>query len=386
MHPAVRQVVLGGFRISRLFANGTYAGFDFTDLDPAKTWGPDALQLLRTAYTAEAAVSASGTAVGYAIDKSQGLVLGSASTNSGLTQANTTDNGDGTWTIGPGTNSVARFTGYSLTAAALNKTTVPVTSVSTSDCETDLGDAANFSIPVGTTGDFSYYSSLNSYSGVNFVDVRPPNGASARVGAPTVRRAAGNHASQSTSSARPVYTESGALKYLAFDANDDGLFSTLKPTAAFTMAAAVRMPSSAAAAQVVLGAQASSSTRAYLAVNTSGALCGGWGTDGTSTIVDGDGTNLFGVDCVVLIWSDGATVELWLGTAAGGIRRVYTGPVNGSPTTTIAIALGALNNNGSLASYFGGRLYASAAVQRAIGEADKRGLIRSLGVNAGLSL
>ena len=70
------RVASGDFDVAKLFAAGA-AGFDFTDLDATKTWGPAALPLLYQTSGPSASTAmtppATGNSVGAFLDKSQAV-------------------------------------------------------------------------------------------------------------------------------------------------------------------------------------------------------------------------------------------------------------------------------------------------------------------------
>lgn len=159
----------------------------------------------------------------------------------------------------------------------------------------------------------------------------------------TVQYIEGNHALQATSGARPTYRATGAR----FDASDDNLLTEyLAQAGANCIIAKLTVPATLAATQVICGASGAGANRCYLAVNTSGQLCGGVGSDDEATI---KGSNdLRGQTVYVGLAFDGTTVRLFEETA-----EVYTGAQNSTPTTTIPFRIGAKNDNGTAAAFSG---------------------------------
>lgn len=165
-------------------------------------------------------------------------------------------------------------------------------------------------------------------------------------------------AAQATSSKQPNWT-AGPPDFALADGLDDNLLSDLVPAASMTLAACIRA-ASGAAAQVVMGSNnVAGSGRCLIGVNAAGAPAGGWGANGTGVITGG--ASLTGVDAVILLRANGSVVELWSSLAPGA--PVYTGAPSGTTGTVDALAVCALNSNGSILNPYGGRLYRAFAVQ-----------------------
>lgn len=142
---------------------------------------------------------------------------------------------------------------------------------------------------------------------------------------------------QATGGARPKWHVSN----LEFDGVDDALVTGTKPTTAGTL---IFVGTMAAASDVAMGSRAASNGYAYLGTDASGRICGAVGTESFSTIHGT--TDIRGLRGVYALRWNGSTVKLNRG---GAIE--YEGAQSGAVNTTIAIMLGALNNNGVAANW-----------------------------------
>lgn len=159
----------------------------------------------------------------------------------------------------------------------------------------------------------------------------------------TVKDISSIAATQSTAGFKPKYQTAGA----AFDATDDNLLTAyVAQNGANFIVAYLDVPATLAATQVICGASGSAANRCFLAFNTSGQLCGGVGSDSTSTILGT--TDWRGQTVVVALSFDGTTVKLYAGTA-----QEYSAAQNSTPTVAIPFRLGSLNNNGTAGSFSG---------------------------------
>ena len=169
------------------------------------------------------------------------------------------------------------------------------------------------------------------------------NNAAATIDNVSVLEIPGSAATQATAGFKPKYQTAGAT----FDANDDSLLTGyLAQNGANFIVAYVDVPASIPATQVVAGASGAAANRCFLAFNTSGQLCGGVGSNSTSTILGT--TDWRGQTVVVGLSFDGSTVKLFAGTA-----EEYSGAQASTPTTAIPFRIGALNNNGTAGSFSG---------------------------------
>lgn len=184
----------------------------------------------------------------------------------------------------------------------------------------------------------------------------------------SVKAVPGNHASQSTSAARPKYdTDNGGC--LRPDASDDNLLTNWTCGAdGNSMLARVKVPASIASAQIVMGASGNAAGRFFWGFNTSGHLIGGVGSDSTDVVVL-DATDYRGVTGTFGLVEDGSEWGLYLDGA-----ELATGTRNGTPTTAIPWRLFALNNNGTAAQFCGVDVMDMLGVNRALTPAEIRKL------------
>lgn len=168
----------------------------------------------------------------------------------------------------------------------------------------------------------------------------------------------GAHMSQITGGARPTL-RAGSPYYTEYDGSDDNLLGTALAGTANTLAARITVPASIAATQAIMGLQGSSTTRLWLALNTSGQLCGAVGSNGVGTILGS--ADIRGQTGVAILTHDGSTINLcWNGIL------VYTGSQNGSPSTTTPFRYGAQNNAGSAGNYTTAQLHKLLSKQAAL--------------------
>lgn len=148
----------------------------------------------------------------------------------------------------------------------------------------------------------------------------------------------GNHGVQSVSGTRPTLQLNGTDPRMRFTGASSNLLTTLKPSAAFSMIALVDMPATVSNdASVIMGAQASASTKCWIGINANGQVAGAVGND---TFTGGD--DVRGTTGVIALTLDGTTVRLYWNGAV-----VYSGAQNGSISTSIPLMIGALNDNGT---------------------------------------
>lgn len=181
----------------------------------------------------------------------------------------------------------------------------------------------------------------------------------------SVKEIPGNHATQSTSSARPWYYTPGLLRS---DASDDNLLSTfVLGSSGNALVAKVKVPASLAATQVVMGTSGSSTARLFMGFNTSGHMVGGVGSDSTTTVVHAvDYRGLTGT--MALVETGSAWTLYWDGVA------VATAAQSGTPTTTVPVRLFALNNNGTAGSFAAIDAFHMLGIRKPLTAADIRNL------------
>lgn len=136
-----------------------------------------------------------------------------------------------------------------------------------------------------------------------------------------------------------------------FDGVDDNWLMAYKLSAGSNfIQARTTVPATLSGLQVIAGAQAASSAnRLLLGINASGQACGGVGSDGPTTIVGI--SDLRGTEADIAVTCDGSTVRLIVNGAVE-----YEAAQVSTPTTTIPLRIGALNDNGAGASYYAGAI------------------------------
>jgi hypothetical protein len=173
-----------------------------------------------------------------------------------------------------------------------------------------------------------------------------------RVGTLAIRELPGNHATQSSSSFRPL----SKLTYDQYDGSDDRMAGVYPPTAAGTIIARFN---GATAGRYVYGSHDGADGRCYLGLDSSGRLAAGIGSQGTSTIVAGsDIRNAWHTGAVT--W-DETTVNLYLDGA-----EIYSAAQSGAVNTTVPIYRGCINSNGTPAAFWDGGIGESLIIDRAL--------------------
>ncbi|MEQ3625997.1 MAG: LamG domain-containing protein [Celeribacter sp.] len=168
----------------------------------------------------------------------------------------------------------------------------------------------------------------------------------------SVREIPGNHATQATTSYKPTLQTGGLL----FDGNDDRLTGLPAATTSGTLAARFN---GSTASKVILGSQAASDGRCFLALDASGKVSAGIGGDGTSTITGG--ADIRDEWHTAAVTWDGSTVTLYL----DGVS-VYSAAQSGAVNTTVAMMLGALNADGSAAAFWAGTVSDALVIDRVL--------------------
>jgi len=176
---------------------------------------------------------------------------------------------------------------------------------------------------------FFVATATTTYIQVHFDNLGVPSGSFNLV---SVKSTDGQSSIQTTTSAEPAWKTGDFIRY---DGSDDCLLTTaVCGSSGNSLAVKVTLPASAASAQVIAGLQASSSTRFYLAVDTSGNLCAGVGNDGITTIIRTG--NLFGETGVAVLVEDGSTVKLFLSNNPLLALKPQGEQSNGRSQTTLA--------------------------------------------------
>jgi hypothetical protein len=181
----------------------------------------------------------------------------------------------------------------------------------------------------------------------------------------SLKAVAGYHTRQTTSGDRPQY-QSG---YLRGDGSSDNLLTTwVCGSGDNTVISKFVVPASIVSIpQFVFGTMLASSARFSLAVDTSGHVCAGAGSNGTSTVVGT--TDLRGSAVVIALSFTASTVKLFA-YKAGVATEEYSGSPSGTPNTTIPARLLALNVNGTSSNMTSGDVGRTIAAQKAMSLAE----------------
>ena len=216
----VMMLSAGQFSPAQLFANGEIGAW----------YDPSDLTTMFQDSAGTTPVTAVGQAVGLILDKSQGLVLGSELRGNGVVSSFGTPPASATYNTATGVGTAARTNSANQSFVSLPTATGPTYFITIQN--TGAVDAFLFTgSAIGGAG--ASAGTIAAGQTVSFRVVSVSSGfcvASAAAGTvsfvvSTVALLAGNHASQSTHTAKPTYQSSGGLSYLAFDGTDDSLSS-----------------------------------------------------------------------------------------------------------------------------------------------------------------
>lgn len=174
----------------------------------------------------------------------------------------------------------------------------------------------------------------------------------------------GRHATQATSSQRPVYTESGGYRYLDGDGADDRMATTFAPGSANSIVLEVDVPASLSTTQIICGGSLTSGTRFWLGVLAAGQVIAGVGSGTPSGSADIRNTKT-----VLGLTQDGTTVKIYQGQSS---TPVYSGAQGG----TIASDAVWLFSGNSAAFWFGGNIHHALVINRALSPAEYLDLAR----------
>ena len=172
----------------------------------------------------------------------------------------------------------------------------------------------------------------------------------------SVKLLPGNHATQAGPSFRPQYQTAGLL----YDGTDDRMGTPYKPTTSGTIIAKFNGDT---AGRVIAGSQAASDGRCFMALDASGRLSAGIGSQSTSTIFGG--VDIRGADHVGAVTWDGTTVKLYLDGS-----EVYSAAQSGAVNTTVDMMLGALSANGTAAAFWDGTIADNIILDRVMTPAE----------------
>lgn len=206
-----------------------------------------------------------------------------------------------------------------------------------------------------------------------------PGAVDSPVGRAVDKSGKGNHATQSTSTSRPLLKEASGFKYDLFDGADD--FWTAASggggTTGFFFCAAIHVLGGAGAIRAIFEdrsvtggyiVRVNASNQLSLIVNNGGALVAT-----TATLPAGE-------THIVTAWDDGTNLNAQIdsGTAATAARPVM---VAGTAGFTVG------RENGASAQYFNGRIYAMAYAKNYSPPADLREAVkRAIASKAGITL
>lgn len=170
----------------------------------------------------------------------------------------------------------------------------------------------------------------------------------------------GNHGLQATTSAQPKWQTGGLAR---FDGSDDNLLTTLAPASSFTLLVKPKVAISGSA-RVFLGCDAGAGTgRMFIAQTAAGLISGGVGLQST-TIIYG-GSDVQGATGVAALTCDGSTVRLyWNGS------EIYSGAQSGAPTTSIPVAVGCNNSNGTPSTFSNADIYYALGIKKRLPQAQ----------------
>lgn len=178
---------------------------------------------------------------------------------------------------------------------------------------------------------------------------------------------AGNHLYQPTNGQRGTSQDVGGVKVWRPDAVDDNLLAAISPAVGTTMFIRVKPTG---AARYLAGTLGGSTTRFYMTCNaTTGQLGAGVGSVTESTITGG--SDIQNIEGVAVLRATGTRASLWWFPVGGALAQLYDDVQTGSPTTTVPLRFGAINNNGTVGSTpLAGDLYKIFVVQAAMSDAD----------------
>jgi hypothetical protein len=372
-----------GFSLARdIFGNGDYAGFDYTDLDIGKVWGPDGLKLLYNANLIDP-VGASTETVQHLIDKSRGLLLSPLTLNDpGFDDDSKWDHAAG-WTVADGAAVLdgTQSNQHLRTAASIPPKGIAKVAVDVLEKGSSLTTLANVSEgsllpfwPISVGRNVAYVQANAGYSKMGWQTGTGGANRDLKLDNAAFDLVLGNHALQPTANSRPSWNDNGGginVPYLNFDGSDDWLASPLQVASEMTVAACLRATDTAGT-KTVIGAQ-TSAQRCRLSVDASGNVCAAWGNQQENTI--NSGIAVEGVDAVVLLRANASIVELWV----NGVLE-YSAAADGSGAqTTQPLWIGGHNSAGTLTMPFNGRISRPFAVQRFIPDNMILPLMRLLG-------
>lgn len=264
----------------------------------------------------------------------------------------------------------ATYSGASLVQNAWYRCTFTIESLT-------LGSASGISMRPGnnpgavytTPGTYTDYIQFTGTTGA--VDISIVSRGGFPVGAAvidnfTVVPVTGFHGIQGTGSLKPARQTTGAK----FDGSDDNLLTAyLAGSSNNFLAGLLTIPATIASTQVIAGLQDATPSGLSLSVSTNGLI---GGRVGTSSLTGSGTSDQRGNRVPVAITGDGSSWRLFVGTA-----QENQGSASGM-STSVALRLGSLNNNGSASAFFGG------SIERFIAGRDYLDLSRWLQIRSAL--
>ena len=206
-----------GFNPASLFANGEEGAW----------YDPSDLTTLYQDSKGLTPVTGTGQPVGLMLDKSKGLTLGSEAVTNGTFDTDTDWTKGTGWTISGGvasfvaTGSQANLTQSCLTIGKTYKISWDQTSSAGS-----LVIYVGITAPAGPVSGSGNKSLIVTASGNTTLYIQAQSTFTGTIDNFSIRELPGNHATQSSSTKRPVLQSSGGLYYLDFDGADDWMRTT----------------------------------------------------------------------------------------------------------------------------------------------------------------
>jgi hypothetical protein len=347
---AIRRTFGTTFNPADLFTGGYTGGW----------YDPSDLSIDYTLSSATVQVTADGDALGFLYDKSQSLVLGAEKiTNGGFASG-------ASWTLGPGvtiSGGAAHFVavgsgldslyqlGVGDIAGKSFEVTYTISSYSSGSVRPFWG-AQGGDVTASANGTYTTRFGAGSSGNTNLVFKAQAAGTTLDIDDVSVKEVTGNHVSQATSAARPLYDLTSSLHSTEFDGIDDALTSPQGggATTAFCFMACIKPTQLGARTALFSDANLGAFTGYYLEVTAAGNLrfLAGNGASYTS-VTSGNAVSagtVYSVEC----YDDGTNIGVCLnnGTPVTAAR-----PTVSAGTTAFFIGRDATAASG----YFKGNIY-----------------------------
>lgn len=236
--PAATDPRLGGFALTPLgeiYTVGTQSAFSPADLflngEQGVWYDPSDLSTMFQDSDGTTPVTVDGQPVGLILDKSQGLVIGSERiTNGDFSSGSTNWSLSAGWTVTGGAlnvNQVGSTIGatqpFAVVAGTTYKVTFTISNYISGQVVPVFGGGSNASAALASSnGQFATF----IVAGTGNTEFRLLTTGAGFVGTVdniSVKKISGNHASQATAAARPLYKTDGTYHWLQFDGIDDSL-------------------------------------------------------------------------------------------------------------------------------------------------------------------